>query len=76
VAVETPIGLVPPVGEGGIDTDGLEIGSEQMSKLLEVDRDGWLAQLSQMQEHYAKFGSRLPEALHAQLAALEQRLRT
>ena len=24
-AVETPIGLVPPVGEGGIDTDGLDV---------------------------------------------------
>ena len=36
-AVETPIGLVPPVGEGGIETEGLDISREAVEKLLEVD---------------------------------------
>ena len=44
-AVETPIGLVPPLGEGGIDTDGLDISDEAMTKLLEVDIKGWKHQL-------------------------------
>ena len=48
-AVETPIGLVPPVGDGGIDTSGLDVGDETMRRLLEVDTDGWLAQLPQVQ---------------------------
>ena len=36
-AVETPIGLVPAAGDGGIDTNGLEISDEAMAQLLEVD---------------------------------------
>ncbi len=73
-AVDTPIGLVPPIGERGIDVEGLDISTETMSKLLDVDRDGWRAQLPQMKEHYAGFGDRLPDELHAQLEALERRL--
>ena len=73
-AVETAIGLVPPLGEGGIDTDGLDVSDETMAKLLEVDAEGWTAQLPQMKEHYAEFGEKLPAALRGQLEALEQRL--
>ena len=73
-AVETPIGLVPPLGEGGIDIDGLDISDEAMTKLLEVDIEGWKHQLPQMHEHYAEFGENLPATLHAQLAQLDERL--
>jgi phosphoenolpyruvate carboxykinase (GTP) len=73
-AVETPIGLVPEVGEGGIDTDGVDVDPEAMSKLLAVDPEDWKHQLPQMHEHYAKFGERLPEELKAQLEALERAL--
>ena len=71
-AVETPIGLVPPVGEGGIDIDGLDVSDETMAKLLEVDADGWQDQLPQMHEHYAEFGDKLPDELRGQLEALER----
>jgi phosphoenolpyruvate carboxykinase (GTP) len=73
-AVETPIGLVPPIGERGIDIHNLDVDDGAMTKLLEVDRDGWNAQLVQMREHYATFGEQLPSELQAQLDALEQRL--
>jgi phosphoenolpyruvate carboxykinase (GTP) len=73
-AEETPIGLVPVAGEGGIDTDGLDVSPETMAKLLEVDTDGWLTQLAQMREHLARFGDKLPRELTAQLDGLEQRL--
>ncbi len=73
-AVETEIGLLPPVGEGGIDTDGLEISAATMAKLLEVDVDGWKQQLPQMHEHYAEFGAKLPAELHAELDQLDKRL--
>jgi len=73
-AEETAIGLVPPVGEGGIDLEGLDIKPETMARLLEVDTDGWQAQLPQMKQHFAEFGEKLPPELHAQLDALEQRL--
>ncbi|HWE10075.1 MAG TPA: phosphoenolpyruvate carboxykinase (GTP) [Solirubrobacteraceae bacterium] len=75
-AQETAIGLVPPLGEGGIDTDGLDISEETMARLLEVDTEGWLAQLPQIKQHYAEFGEKLPSQLHAQLDELEQRLKS
>jgi phosphoenolpyruvate carboxykinase (GTP) len=75
-AEETAIGLVPPVGEGGIDTEGLEVSPETMGKLLEVDHEGWTAQLPQIKQHFAAFGEKLPRELHDQLAALEARLDT
>jgi phosphoenolpyruvate carboxykinase (GTP) len=73
-AVETEIGLVPPIGEGGIPLEGLGISEEAMAKLLEVSAEQWRQQLPQMHEHYARFGNRLPKEMRAQLEALEQRL--
>jgi phosphoenolpyruvate carboxykinase (GTP) len=73
-AVETAIGLLPPVGQGGIDTEGLDVSPETMAKLLHVDVGGWRQQLLQMHEHYAEFGVKLPAELHAQLDALDARL--
>ena len=73
-AVQTPIGLVPPIGERGIDLTGLDVSEDTMARLLEVDTDGWLAQLPQVKAHFAEFGAKLPDALHAQLRGLEQRL--
>ncbi len=73
-AVETAIGMVPPVGDGGIDTSGLDISEEAMEQLLDVDPDAWKAQLPQVHEHYAQFGDRLPAEMRALLEQFEQRL--
>jgi phosphoenolpyruvate carboxykinase (GTP) len=73
-AIETAIGLVPPVGEGGIETAGLDVSAEAMAGLLEVDSEGWEQQLPQMREHFRGFGEKLPAELQAQLDALEKRL--
>ncbi|HTW11680.1 MAG TPA: phosphoenolpyruvate carboxykinase (GTP) [Solirubrobacteraceae bacterium] len=74
-AVDTAIGKLPPVGEGGIDIDGLDVSAAAMEELLAVDVEGWREQLPQIREHYAKFGAALPAELEAQLGALEERLR-
>jgi phosphoenolpyruvate carboxykinase (GTP) len=73
-AHDTAIGLVPPVGEGGIDTSGLDIDAAAVEKLLEVDPESWTEQLPQMHEHYGKFGDRLPAELRSHLQQLERRL--
>jgi phosphoenolpyruvate carboxykinase (GTP) len=73
-ALETEIGLLPPVGDGGIDTCGLSVSAETMSELVSVDVEGWKQQLPQMHEHYAEFGRRLPAELHAELDRLDARL--
>jgi phosphoenolpyruvate carboxykinase (GTP) len=73
-AVETEIGLLPPLGEGGIDTTGLDVTDADMQELLTVDVDGWKRQLPQLNEHYARFGDKLPSRLRQELDGLEQRL--
>jgi phosphoenolpyruvate carboxykinase (GTP) len=72
-ALETPIGMIPPVGGEGIDTSGLDVPDEAMAELLRVDVAEWKAQLPQFREYLAKFEN-LPPELTAQLDALEQRL--
>jgi phosphoenolpyruvate carboxykinase (GTP) len=72
-AAETPIGRVPT--PGGLNTDGLAIGPDDLGELLKVDPAEWLPEVDPIREFYAKFGEKLPGDLRAQLDALEQRLR-
>ncbi|KAA0272678.1 MAG: phosphoenolpyruvate carboxykinase (GTP) [Acidobacteria bacterium] len=69
--VETPIGLVPAID--GIDTDGLEVGEEEMTELLTVDEDALRDELPQVEEHLAKY-ERLPAEVRAQFEALKAKL--
>jgi phosphoenolpyruvate carboxykinase (GTP) len=71
-AEETPIGLVPV--PGAIDTGGLEVGKDKLAELMRVDPAEWRAEVPLIHEHFARFGERVPKALLAELAALEQRL--
>jgi phosphoenolpyruvate carboxykinase (GTP) len=74
-AVDTEIGLLPVLGDGGVDVAGLDVSPQAMAELLAVDVEGWKRQLPQMHEHYAQFSSKLPDPLRAELIGLEQRLR-
>jgi len=71
-AADTPIGRVPT--PGGLDTDGLSIGEQDVAELLKVDPVEWRPEIGPIGEFYAKFGDKLPDALRAQLRALEERL--
>jgi phosphoenolpyruvate carboxykinase (GTP) len=73
LAEETPIGRLPARGE--LDLEGLNISAARMEKLLNVDIDGWLAEIPRIHEYFAKFGDRLPEGLQDEVNLLEQRLR-
>jgi phosphoenolpyruvate carboxykinase (GTP) len=73
-AKETPIGRVPEVAD--LDIKGLDMPAANVAELLSVDLDGWLAELPLIKEHFAHFGSHLPEGLNAEVKALEQRLDT
>ena len=72
-AVETPIGYLP--APDAIDTSGLDVPTDQMEELLNVNVEEWLKEIESIREHYARFGDKLPEALSDELAALEARLR-
>jgi len=71
-AVDTPIGRLPEPTD--IDTDGLDLPAANIAKLLSVDVDGWQAEVPLIREHFAKFGSHLPDGLSREVADLEDRL--
>ena len=69
-----PIGRLPRPND--LDTSGLNVAAESLLKLLSVDVDGWLAEIPLIQEHFAKFGTHLPDGLRQELENLDERLRT
>jgi len=69
---ETPIGTIPAAGE--LDLQGLAIDEEDVRELLEVNVEGWLAEIPLIREYYQQFGTRMPEELERQLDQLEERL--
>jgi phosphoenolpyruvate carboxykinase (GTP) len=71
-ASETPIGMVPAAD--ALDTEGLDVSAEDLAELLRVDAEEWKLELPAIHQHFARFGGRLPEQLHEQLADLERRL--
>jgi phosphoenolpyruvate carboxykinase (GTP) len=71
-AVETPIGFVPEPGD--LDTTGLDITPGDLAELLRVDGPAIVAELPQFEQHYARFGDRLPADLRTELARMRERL--
>ena len=71
-AVETPIGCLPALG--AVDTTGLDITTADMAALLSVDLKVWAAEAEAIDEHYARFGAKLPAALAGQLSQLKSRV--
>jgi phosphoenolpyruvate carboxykinase (GTP) len=71
-AQKTAIGNVPTAD--ALDLSGSEVTVEQLQQLLQVDVEGWKNEIADVAANYAKFGSRLPAALNAQLDNLKQRL--
>ncbi|MGA8852356.1 MAG: phosphoenolpyruvate carboxykinase (GTP) [Aeromicrobium sp.] len=71
-AIETPIGMVPPASS--IDTDGLDVSTEQLEKALAVNVDEWAAEIPQINEWFEKFGDTLPAVLWTELDGLKARL--
>jgi phosphoenolpyruvate carboxykinase (GTP) len=72
-AVETPIGRLPRAED--LDMQGLDISSANLTKLLSVDVDGWLAEIPLINQYFETFGDRMPKGLKDEVARLEQRLK-
>ncbi|MBO7500325.1 MAG: phosphoenolpyruvate carboxykinase (GTP), partial [Fibrobacterales bacterium] len=70
--VETPIGYMPTVD--AIDRpEG--VSDEDMKELLSVDVEGWKKELADVAEnHYPKFGAKLPQELKDIIAMIQDRL--
>ncbi|TCW62010.1 phosphoenolpyruvate carboxykinase (GTP) [Treponema sp. J25] len=71
-AVDTPIGYMPTI-------DAIQrpegVSEADMKELLAVDIEGWKKEIADIREnHYPKFGSKLPKELWDELDAIEKRL--
>ena len=71
-AVETPIGYVPTTES--LDTDGLDMTTEQVHEALSFSTQEWAAEIPQIQEWFSKFGETLPATLWTELDDLKARL--
>jgi phosphoenolpyruvate carboxykinase (GTP) len=71
-AVETPVGMVPPVD--ALDLSGLSTPPADVEAALRVDPAEWRAEIPQVTEWFNKFGEKLPGVLWAELDALKARL--
>ncbi len=71
-ACETAIGYVPKAED--IDLTDLDMDIDTLKSILKVDKEVWTKEAEEIEEHYKKFGDRLPEELRAQLEALKANL--
>ena len=71
-AKETAIGYVPRPED--IDLTDLDMDIDTLKSILDVDSDVWTKEAAEIEEHYKKFGDKLPEELRAQLETLKSKL--
>jgi phosphoenolpyruvate carboxykinase (GTP) len=60
--------------EGSLDIDGLDITPEALQELLSVDPEALKSELTQVREHLARFGDRLPKPIRRHFEELESKL--
>jgi phosphoenolpyruvate carboxykinase (GTP) len=66
------LGIMPELEE--LELAGLELSSESLEKLFEVDKSSWLSETEMISEFFAEFEDRLPKQMAAELEQLEQRI--
>lgn len=71
-ATETPIGYIPKPED--IDLTDLDMDIETLKSILKVDKEVWEKEAAEIEEHYKKFGDKLPEELREQLNNLKNSL--
>lgn len=71
-AEETAIGYVPKPED--IDLTDLDMDLDTLKSILKVDKDVWAKEAEEIEEHYKKFGDKLPNELREQLNNLKANL--
>ena len=71
-AKETAIGYVPYAKD--IDLTDLDFDIETLESILNVDKDAWTEEFAACEEHYKKFGDKLPKELKEQLETLRKNI--
>ena len=71
-ATETAIGYVPKPED--IDLTDLDMDMDTLKSILKVDKAVWEKEAAEIEEHYKKFGDKLPHELKEQLENLKANL--
>jgi len=71
-AEDTPLGRVPT--KQALDLRGLSLPQDSLDELLQVNTGELRAELREINNHYRRFGDRLPAELWEEVRAFEQRL--
>jgi len=71
-AEKTAIGMQPT--ESDLDTNGLNISSEDISALLKVDTTQWRKESDSIEEYFKSIGKRMPKLLMNELDNMRSRL--
>ena len=71
-ATETAIGYIPQPED--IDLTDLDMDIETLKSILKVDKEVWTKEAEEIEEHYKKFGDKLPAQLREQLDTLKANL--
>ncbi|MBZ0200103.1 MAG: phosphoenolpyruvate carboxykinase (GTP) [Ignavibacteriaceae bacterium] len=72
-AEKTALGYMPT--KGAIDLTDMDFTEDELRKILNVDKERWLAEVKEIREFYKKFENKLPKGLTKQVDALELRLK-
>jgi len=71
-AVESPFGLMPKHED--ITWTGMEFTRDQFKSITDINKDGAVAEVEGIKEHFAKFGDRLPTEMQTELEKFAARV--
>ena len=71
-AKETAIGYIPNPED--LDMTDLDISKDVLENILAVDKEAWEKECSEIEEHYKKFGDKLPKELREELNTLKDNI--
>lgn len=69
---ETAVGIVPRE----FDWTGLPVTDSAKADLFRIDREEWLKEVQELERYFTLFGNKFPVALTAELAQLQERVRS
>jgi phosphoenolpyruvate carboxykinase (GTP) len=70
-AEESAVGLLPKAGD--LDLSNLDLSSETLQKLFEINPGEWKAEVEDMEKFYAELGEKLPPELREHLRKLKEK---
>jgi len=72
-AMECELGYIPYVSD--INVEGMDADEKTVEGLLEIDRELWRKEASDIREYYSHFGDKVPNELYKSLETLENSLK-